>query len=112
MHEKCNPEGCEFAEVMSHTPGDLLENGLYNDVATPLHEGLHRAVSLLIAAKAMGAVNTNRGVSQKRTEQLQKAKGLMKLGLSKPTLSRLESPMVRQHRLSSDDSKAADETFV
>jgi len=55
MHETAEPDGCEFDEVISHTPADLLEKGLYGQLATPLHAGLHRAVSLLMAAKAMGA---------------------------------------------------------
>ena len=69
MHETAEPDGCEFDEVISHTPADLLEKGLYDKLATPLHAGLHRAVSLLMAAKAMGATAKN----SRRTAERKKA---------------------------------------
>ena len=69
MHEVDEPNGCEFGDVMAHTPADLIDRGLFNKLATPLHSGLHRAVSLLLAAKAMGATAEGRKklVEQART---------------------------------------------
>ena len=74
MHETAEPDGCEFNEVISHTPADLLEKGLYSQIATPLHAGLHRAVSLLLAAKAMGATATKGSflVQERRKAAVQK----------------------------------------
>ena len=66
MHETVEPDGCEFGEVISHTPVDLLDKGLYGKLATPLHAGLHRAVSLLIAAKAMGATTKTGSLVEER----------------------------------------------
>lgn len=47
--------GCTFAQVAAQTPDDLMQAGIYSQIATPLHSGLHRAVSLVLCAKAMGA---------------------------------------------------------
>ena len=47
--------GCEFALFFSTTPGDLISGGLYKALAFACYPGLHRAVSMALLAKALGA---------------------------------------------------------
>jgi len=57
IHEN-DPErnGCEFGTFFTTTPQDLIDNGIYSALAVNFSWGVHRQVSLGIAAKAIGAV--------------------------------------------------------
>jgi len=47
--------GCEFVRFFSTTPNDLISGGLYKALAFACYPGLHRAVSMALLAKALGA---------------------------------------------------------
>ena len=49
--------GCEFSRFFDTTPRDLVVDGIYKTLATALAPGMHRAVSIALIAKAMGARN-------------------------------------------------------
>jgi hypothetical protein len=51
--------GCDFARFFQTTPGDLIDDGLYNDIALALHGCAHRSVSLALVARAIGAHQLN-----------------------------------------------------
>jgi len=57
VHE-CDPTlgGCEFAHLFKTTPQDLISDGLYARIAVAFHTGQHRAVSLCLLAREIGAV--------------------------------------------------------
>jgi len=56
LHEN-DPErgGCTFARFFLTTPGDLIDDGLFDQLAVPMHANDYRQVSLLMAAQAIGA---------------------------------------------------------
>ena len=47
--------GCEFSNFFDTTPRDLIVDGIYKTLATGLAPGMHRAVSITLIAKSMGA---------------------------------------------------------
>jgi len=47
--------GCDFARLFETTPQDLIRDGLYKTIATPLHPQPYRDTSLALLAKAIGA---------------------------------------------------------
>eukprot|EP00964_Phaeocystis_antarctica_P104175 scaffold69313_cov66-Phaeocystis_antarctica.AAC.5 len=47
--------GCEFVDFFGTTPQELIDDGIYSDIATALHTPPHRAVSLALMAQALGA---------------------------------------------------------
>ena len=47
--------GCEFSCFFDTTPRDLVVDGVYRNLATGLAPGMHRATSLALIAKSMGA---------------------------------------------------------
>ena len=57
VHE-CDPTlgGCEFSSFFQTTPQDLIADGIYTRVAVAFHTGQHRAVSLCLLARELGAV--------------------------------------------------------
>ena len=58
MHELDDQSGgCEFSRFFDTTPRDLVVDGIYKTLATALAPGMHRAVSIALIAKAMGARN-------------------------------------------------------
>ena len=52
-----NADGCEFDHVFSTTPHDLIQDGLYRDLALALHPPPFRQVSACLIARALGATN-------------------------------------------------------
>ena len=50
-----NKGGCEFGTLFATTPQELIEAGIYKDIAIALHTPPHRAVSLALVAHAFGA---------------------------------------------------------
>ena len=48
--------GCEFVRFFSVTPQDLISGGLYKALAFACYPGEHRATSMALLAKALGAV--------------------------------------------------------
>ena len=46
--------------IISTTPLDLIDDGLYNDLAIPLMRGKHREVSVALLAKRLGARQRSR----------------------------------------------------
>ena len=57
VHE-CDPTrgGCEFGSFFQTTPQDLIAGGIYARIAIAFHTGQHRAVSLCLLAREVGAV--------------------------------------------------------
>jgi hypothetical protein len=47
--------GCAFARFFQTTPGDLIDAGLFDRLAVAMHAREYRQVSMLMAAKAIGA---------------------------------------------------------
>ena len=47
--------GCIFGHCFEVTPRDLINDGLYNDLAVGCHSGPHRKVSIALLANALGA---------------------------------------------------------
>ena len=58
LDEACG--GCEFSRFFDTTPRDLIVDGIYKTLATALAPGMHRAVSIALIARAMGARNAGR----------------------------------------------------
>ena len=52
--------GCEFGFFFTSTPPDLIEGGLYKALALACYAGSHRAVSMALAARALGATSTGK----------------------------------------------------
>ena len=53
--------GCEYARFFQTTPADLINAGLYKTLAMAIYPGTrHRAVSMKLLAKALGAVPQQR----------------------------------------------------
>ena len=57
LAHECDPTlgGCEFSSFFQTTPQDLIADGLYTRVAVAFHTGQHRAVSLCLLARELGA---------------------------------------------------------
>ena len=47
--------GCIFDNFFQTTPQDLINDGIYKQIANACHSGPHRSVSLALIAKACGA---------------------------------------------------------
>lgn len=58
LAHECDPArgGCEFGTLFQTTPQDLIAGGLYARIAVAFHTGQHRAVSLCLFARELGAV--------------------------------------------------------
>jgi len=52
--------GCMFSRFFEASPNDLVQSDLYKKIAVALHPGPHRAVSLALLAKELGAVRRRR----------------------------------------------------
>ena len=48
-------DGCAFDTFFQTTPQDLINDGIYSQIANACHSGPHRSVSLALIAKACGA---------------------------------------------------------
>ena len=51
--------GCEFSSFFQTTPQDLIADGLYARIAVAFFTGQHRAVSMCLLAREIGAVRHN-----------------------------------------------------
>ena len=61
LHERDTQRGsCEFARFLAVTPEDLKKDGVYHKIAVPLHPGPHRRISYALAARDMGAVDSEK----------------------------------------------------
>ena len=62
MAHENDPErgGCAFARFFSTTPPDLIQGGLYKALASACYPGEHRAASIALLGKALGAVQLRR----------------------------------------------------
>ena len=47
--------GCEFGTFFGTTPQELIDEGIYKEIAIALHTPPHRDVSLALVAQALGA---------------------------------------------------------
>ena len=47
--------GCDFGAFFGITPQGLIDEGIYKEIAIALHTPPHRAISLALAAQALGA---------------------------------------------------------
>ena len=58
LAHECDPVlgGCEFSSFFQTTPQDLIVEGLYARIAVAFFTGQHRAVSLCLLAREIGAV--------------------------------------------------------
>ena len=83
IHEN-DPErhGCEFGHFFSTTPQDLIENGIYGPLAITFSWGEHRQVSLVLAAKVLGAVE-KQGSNQLAQLRARRSQVSSKLALTK-----------------------------
>jgi len=57
VHENDKEKGgCEFGDFFGTTPQELIDDGIYSDIAIALHTLPHRAISLALVAQALGAI--------------------------------------------------------
>ena len=70
VHE-CDPTlgACEFSSLFQATPQDLIADGLYARTAVAFHTGQHRAVSLSLFAREIGAVRYRLGIMKPRNSR-------------------------------------------
>jgi hypothetical protein len=80
VHEN-DPEkgGCEFGMFFGTTPQELITDGIYSDIAIALHTLPHRAVSLALVAKAVGAVKRTGLAATTHTFSKRKSSDLLAL---------------------------------
>ena len=71
VHE-CDPTlgACEFFILFQMTPHDLVADGLYARTAVAFHMGQHRAVSLSLFAREIGAVRYRLGIMKPRNSSV------------------------------------------
>ena len=56
VHENDSGKGgCAFGTFFGTTPQELIDEGIYKELAIALHTPPHRAVSLALVAQALGA---------------------------------------------------------
>merc|ERR1712139_681464 len=56
LHERDESLGaCDFSLFFQKTPPDLIDNGLYKEIALAMETGSHRRVSVKLVAKKLGA---------------------------------------------------------
>ena len=71
VHENDTSKGgCEFGHFFATTPEELINDGLYKDIAIALHTPPHRAIGLAILAQAVGATSQ---AHRSKVDKLQKA---------------------------------------
>ena len=71
VHEQDEREhGCEFGAFFKSTPQDLLDDGIYRPLAVAWHPPPLREVSIVLAARALGAVAKDGGRWREGLEQL------------------------------------------
>ena len=58
LHESGGAHRVPFEELLQTTPIELLEVGLYTELATPLHGGAHRLVSTRLALEVLASLLT------------------------------------------------------
>ena len=88
--------GCEFGHFFSTTPQDLIENGIYGPLAITFSWGAHRQVSLVLAAKVLGAEgkqNRNKlGALQRSTMQALSQKSQISANLRRMSTRNVKPP--------------------
>jgi len=98
VHENDKEKGgCEFREFFGTTPQELIDDGIYSDIAIALHTPPHRAVSLALVGKALGATQ---GKLKDRLSRIMNALSTGSFNLPKGRIS--------SNRNSSSVSKAVD----
>ena len=99
VHENDSSKGgCDFGAFFATTPQELINQGLYSDIAIALHTPPHRAVSLALVAQAVGAIKATTKLGEASVSGLQKA-------LSRRRSSASKSNMVEVVASSSHDNK-------
>ena len=89
VHENDSSKGaCDFGAFFATTPQELINQGLYSDIAIALHTPPHRAVSLALVAQAVGAIKARTNLGEASVSGLQKA--LSKAKLRRPGSSKRE----------------------
>merc|ERR1719469_1691127 len=74
VHENDEEKGgCEFGDFFGTTPQELIEGGIYSDIAIALHTPPHRAVSLALVAQALGATEKQGRLSRSLSSALSMA---------------------------------------
>ena len=58
--------GCEFGAFFGTTPQGLIDEGIYKEIAIALHTPPHRAISLALAAQALGATKDTARLAARR----------------------------------------------
>jgi len=98
VHENDKEKGgCEFGDFFGTTPQELIDDGIYSDIAIALHTPPHRAVSLALVGKALGATQ---GKLKDRLSRIMNALSTGSFNLPKGRIS--------SNRNSSSVSKAVD----
>ena len=74
LAHECDPAlgGCEFSSLFQATPQDLIDNGLYARIAVAFYTGQHRAVSMCLLARELGAVR------DRSSQAMHRIKGALK----------------------------------
>eukprot|EP00964_Phaeocystis_antarctica_P030504 scaffold17230_cov62-Phaeocystis_antarctica.AAC.6 len=67
VHENDKTKGgCQFATLFVATPQELVNDGIYSDIAIALHTPPCRAVGLALMAQALGATKAGTMANAKR----------------------------------------------
>ena len=74
LAHECDPAlgGCEFSSFFQTTPQDLIDDGLYARIAVAFYTGQHRAVSMCLLARELGAVR------DRSSQAMHRIKGALK----------------------------------
>jgi len=72
-------DGCGFDRFYQSTPQDLINTGLYKKLAVPLQPGAHRAISLALVARELGAAKTRSGIARTFSESSAKLRRMSQL---------------------------------
>ena len=80
IHENDAKKGaCDFGNFFGTTPQELINNGLYSDIAIALHLPPHRDVSFTLVAQALGGVKMKKAELKAHRAAMAKRKKIANL---------------------------------
>jgi len=98
--------GCEFGTFFTTTPQDLIDDGLFGALALNFSWGVHRQVSLGIAAKVLGAVQQQQSLRSRYTHLQKQTSNVLKRAL--PSSESLARCSISSRRSSETPCASAD----
>lgn len=98
--------GCEFGAFFTTTPQDLIDDGIFGALALNFSWGVHRQVSLGIAAKVLGAVQQQQSLRSRYTHLQKQTSNVLKRAL--PSSESLARCSISSRRSSETPCASAD----